>query len=53
MTAPDGTPRQHRTLSDVYAERPLSTAQVRRLVTLLRLTDKPARRGEEQHPQAA
>lgn len=53
MTAPDGTPRQHRTLADVYAERPLTNAQVRRLVALLRLTDKPARRVEEQRPQAA
>ncbi|MFF2511666.1 hypothetical protein [Streptomyces sp. NPDC058086] len=53
MTAPEGTPRTHRTLSDVYAERPLSTAQVRRIVALLHLTDKPARRAEEQRPEAA
>lgn len=46
-------PRQHRTLSDVYAERPLSTAQVRRIVALLRLTDEAARHAAEQRPKAA
>ncbi|MGW4139387.1 hypothetical protein ACWELV_21730 [Streptomyces mirabilis] len=53
MSAPEARGQKPRTLSDVYAERPLSSAQVRRLVALLRLTDSPARQGDEQRPKAA
>lgn len=38
--------RKQVTLSDIYAERPLSDAQVRRIVSLLRLTERPTRRVE-------
>lgn len=37
MTASTGTPAQRVTLSDLYADRDLTDAQVRRLVALLGL----------------
>ncbi|MFJ9474736.1 hypothetical protein ACIRRI_06930 [Streptomyces mirabilis] len=53
MTPPEEQPRSHRTLSDVYAERPLTSAQVRRLVALLRLTEQPAKGASDVNAEAA
>lgn len=43
-----GAERKHVTLADLYRDRGLSETQVRRIVSLLRLTD--ARRGGDQRP---
>lgn len=53
MSAAETSRPRHRTLSDVYAERPLTAAQVRRLVALLRLTEQPAGRREAASQEAA
>lgn len=36
--------RKHVTLADIYRDRGLSDAQVRRIVALLRLTERPVKR---------
>ena len=51
MSAAEERPRP-RTLADVYAERPLTAAQVRRIVALLRLTERP-QRGQQLRQDAA
>lgn len=52
MSAADEQPR-HRTLSDVYEERDLTPEQVRRLVALLRLTERPTTAGTQPCQNAA
>lgn len=39
--------REQKTLADMYRDRGLSDAQVRRVVALLRLTDRPARQSPD------
>jgi hypothetical protein len=53
MSAPQGGARPRLTLADIYAERDLTTAQVRRIVALLRLTERPADRGRREQRDAA
>lgn len=53
MSAAEERAPQHRTLADVYAERALTPAQVRRLVAILRLTEQPAERRAPASKEAA
>jgi hypothetical protein len=53
VSAAENPRPRHRTLSDVYAERSLSAAQVRRIVALLRLTEQPAGRRSAASQEAA
>jgi hypothetical protein len=51
VSAAEERPR-HRTLADIYEERPLTPEQVRRLVALLRLTERPASSMRQGTPDA-
>jgi hypothetical protein len=53
VSAAENPRPRHRTLSDVYAERALTAAQVRRIVAILRLTEGPTRRSQETRQDAA